>query len=147
MVTSSFRRRGFVAAVIVVLLAAAFALLALPSTLGARGSVAAPLAILIIWVATVLPNVTDRWTREEKASHGVAVTFRRRQVAARARRVLAIVLGVCGAVATALVRPVAAGESWSVNVLIGGAVAALVGYAIGDHILPSLLRLRKSGGE
>ena len=108
-------------------------------------SVAIKLAIACIWAATVLPNVLRPWTHP--AEREDSSTLRRQRTRAVWRRSLAIGCGALGAVAMLVFRqPLEAGGIPWLDVLQASACVALVGYGIGDRVLPDLLAQWGSGG-
>jgi hypothetical protein len=129
------------------LLVAAFASLTLPGALAFSKPFAPLVALVFVCAATVLHNVTQRWVHPESLLSEDPIGRRRRRSIAFARRTLAVVFGVVGVAGTALFRPRMLGETLWIAVLEGGVFAATLGYAIGDQIVPSLLRLREGIGN
>jgi len=135
MVVHLLRRRLAGWALWASLLACAYLLLTHPTSLGVPPSTGTTLAIVCIVAATVLPNVLRRWTHPEDGGS----TFERGHTRVRWRRTLASAFGIVGAVAIGVLRAEKPGESLWLTVLEGGAMAALVGYMIGDRVLPELV--------
>ncbi len=120
------------------LLLSTVALLTQRHVVGVSQSAAATLAIAGIWAATIAPNMLRSWTHPGDGEDSSTLRLQRKR--AVWRRSLAAVCGALGAAAILFWHPVGAGGISWFTVVQGGACTALAGYAIGDHVLPDLLK-------